>query len=189
MKIDTNSIQGYAGMTAEQKIAALEAFEYDDNSAKVQQLTNAVSKANSEAADWKRKHNALLDDDAKKKQEEADERQRLIDRNTELEKQIAITTYTNSYLELGYDKELAKSTAEALQAGDMNKVFENSQKHKKALEEKIKADLMKATPRPEGNVGGKKDDNSPGLEIARKIGKEKAEANKASADILKNYLK
>ena len=188
MKIDTATIQGYDTMTAEQKIAALEAFEYDDNSAKVQQLTNAVSKANSEAADWKRKHNALLDDDAKKKQDADDERQRIIDRNAELEKQLAVITYTNSYLEMGYDKDLAKSSAEALQAGDMTTVFKNGETHRKALEEKIKAELMKSTHKPSGSIGGEEKE-SPGLEYARQIGKRKAEADKASQDVLKNYMK
>ena len=32
-KIDTNLIEGYADMTPEQKLAALEAFEYEDNAA------------------------------------------------------------------------------------------------------------------------------------------------------------
>ena len=49
-KIDTTKIEGYAGMTAERKLAALEAFELpDNNSAELERLKNAVSKANSEA--------------------------------------------------------------------------------------------------------------------------------------------
>ena len=43
MKIDTGSIEGYAEMTAEQKLAALEAFEYEDNSSELERLKNAVS--------------------------------------------------------------------------------------------------------------------------------------------------
>lgn len=56
-KIDTSKIEGYANMTPEQKLAALEGFEYEDNSAELEKQKNALSKANSEAAEWKRKHN------------------------------------------------------------------------------------------------------------------------------------
>ena len=69
-KIDTSKINGYAEMTAEQKLAALEAFEYEDGLSEVERLRNAISKANSDAAEWKRKHNALLSDDEKRKAEE-----------------------------------------------------------------------------------------------------------------------
>ena len=48
MKIDTTTIEGYADMTAEQKLAALEAFEYEDNSAEIEKLKKNLSKANSE---------------------------------------------------------------------------------------------------------------------------------------------
>ena len=70
-KIDTSKIEGYAEMTPEQKLAALEGFEYEDNSAELEKQKNALSKANSEAAEWKRKHNALLSEEEKKKQDEA----------------------------------------------------------------------------------------------------------------------
>ena len=71
-KIDTSKIEGYANMTPEQKLAALEGFEYEDNSAELEKQKNALSKANSEAAEWKRKHNALLSEEEKKKQQDAD---------------------------------------------------------------------------------------------------------------------
>ena len=69
-KIDTSKITGYAEMSAEDKLKALEAFEYEDNAAELEKQKAAVSKANSEAAEWKRKHNALLGEDEKKKQEQ-----------------------------------------------------------------------------------------------------------------------
>ena len=53
-KIDTSKIEGYADMSAEDKLKALEAFEYEDNAAELERQKNALSKANSEAAEWKR---------------------------------------------------------------------------------------------------------------------------------------
>lgn len=191
MKIDTTTIEGYADMTAEQKLAALEAFEYEDNSAEIERLKNANSKANSEAAEWKRKHNALLDEDGKKKlaEEEAKaaDAQRYADlesKYNEILKKSTIAEYKAKYLAQGYDEALADDTAKALESGNMTKVFENAEKFKKALEAKIKADLMDNTPKPNGGAGG---NGNPVVEQAKNIGKAKAEANKASADVLKHY--
>lgn len=191
MKIDTTTIEGYADMTADQKLAALEAFEYEDNSAEIERLKNANSKANSEAAEWKRKHNALLDEDGKKKlaEEEAKaaDAQKYADLETkynEILKKSTISEYKAKYLSLGYDESLAGDTAKALESGDMSKVFENAEKYKTALEAKIKADLMDNTPKPNGGAGG---NVNPVVEQAKNIGKAKAEANKASADVLKHY--
>lgn len=191
MKIDTTTIAGYAEMTDEQKLAALEAFEYEDNSAELERMKNAVSKANSEAADWKKKHNALLDEDGKKKAAEDEAReaeaQKYADleaKYNELEKKSTIAEYKANYLAQGYDEALAKDTAEALANGDMAKVFANAEKFKIALEAKIKADLMDGTPKPSGGSGSKV---NPVVEQAKAIGKAKADANKASADVLKHY--
>ena len=54
MKIDTTKIEGYEGMTAEEKLAALEGFEYDDNAQELERVRNQLSKANAEAAKNKR---------------------------------------------------------------------------------------------------------------------------------------
>ena len=62
-KIDTSKIEGYAEMTPEQKLAALEGFEYEDNSAELETQQNALSKANSEAEDPAK---ALADRDSAK---------------------------------------------------------------------------------------------------------------------------
>ena len=68
----TDRIAGYAEMSAEDKLKALEALEEADSSAELERMKNAVSKANSEAAAWKKKHNELLTEDERKKQEDAD---------------------------------------------------------------------------------------------------------------------
>ena len=193
MKIDTTTIEGYADMTAEQKLAALEAFEYEDNSAEIERLKNANSKANSEAAEWKRKHNALLDEDGKKKLAEEEAKAAdakkyadLEEKYNEILKKSTIAEYKAKYLAQGYDETLAKETAEALESGNVEKVFENAEKFKKALEAKIKADLMDNTPKPNGGAGG---NVNPYVEQAKEIGKAKAEANKATADVMSYYIK
>lgn len=157
----------------------------------IEKLKKNLSKANSENADWKRKYNAFLDEDGKKKlaEEEAKaaDAQRYADleaKYNEILKKSTISEYKAKYLAQGYDEPLAEDTAKALESGDMAKVFENAEKFKKALEAKIKADLMDNTPKPNGGAGG---NVNPVVEQAKNIGKAKAEANKASADVLKHY--
>lgn len=194
MKIDTSTIAGYSEMTVEQKLAALEAFEYDDHAGELEKLKNANSKANSEAAEWKRKHNALLSDEDKKKQEAEDtlaELQKQLEtansKVAEMEKKSIIADYTAKYLALGYDEELAKDTAVAMQAGEMDKVFANGEKHKAALEAKIKQDLMNGDPKP-GGAGGS-DGKDSAVEFAKSLAKANHGNDKSYNDIMSHYTK
>lgn len=193
MKIDTSTIQGYSEMTAEQKLAALESFEYEDYSTELEKAKTNLSKANSEAAEWKRKHNALLDEDGRKKLAEDEAKAADAAKYAELEskyndvvKRMTISEYKANYLAQGYDDKLAADTAEALADGKMEKVFANAETFKKALEAKIKSELMDNTPKPNGGSGDKP---NPYVEQAKNIGKTKAEADKKAAEILSQYIK
>lgn len=66
MKIDTSTIQGYAEMTPEQKIAYFEGYEFNDNSTELAKLQEAIKKSNAENAEYKRKEQARMTDDEKK---------------------------------------------------------------------------------------------------------------------------
>lgn len=154
-KIDVTRIEGYDKMTPEQKLAALEAFEYDDNSGELERMRNTVSKANSEAAEWKRKHNALLDDDEKKRQEDAEKLETALQELEQLRTEKKISEFKAQYLSMGYEEKLAADTAKALAEGNMEKVFANSAKHQAELEKRVKADVLKSTPKPQNEDGGK----------------------------------
>jgi hypothetical protein len=154
MKIDVTKIEGYEKMSPEEKLAALEAFEYDDNASELERYKNAVSKANSEAAEWKKKHNALLDADSQAKQEQEEELANLRKEVEDMRKDKAVSTYKAKFLGLGYDETLADETATALAEGDMEKVFANQKKHLDTHEKTIKSDLLKKTPTPPAGDGG-----------------------------------
>ncbi len=154
-KIDTSKIEGYASMSAEDKVKALEAMEYEDNAAEVERLKNANSKANSEAAEWKRKHNALLSDEEKRKQDDAEALAAIIKERDELKKEKTVSEYKAQYLAQGYSEKLAAETAQALADGDTAKVFANQQKFLDEYAKTIKADALKKTPRPTPGSGDK----------------------------------
>ena len=153
-KIDVTKIEGYENMTPEEKLAALEAFEYEDNASELERYKNAASKANSEASEWKKKHNALLTAEDKEKQEKDEELSNLRTEIAELKKKDAVSTYKAKFLGLGYEETLAEDTANALAEGDMDKVFANQKKHNESREKTIKADLLKKTPTPPAGGGG-----------------------------------
>ena len=147
-KIDTTRIEGYESMTAEQKVAALEAIEFADNTEELERYKKAASKANSEAADWKKKHNALLSDEERNKQQNAEEINTLRDRVAELEKEKLISAHKARFLALGYDEQLAAETADAMANGDTDKVFEAQRKFLEHHDKAYKSTLLGQTPTP-----------------------------------------
>lgn len=162
-KIDTSKIEGYAEMTPEQKLAALEGYEYEDHSEELERQRAAVTKANGEAAEWKRKHTALLSEDEKKKQEDADKLASMEKELAELRKGKVVSDYKAKFVAQGYSEELADETAKALAEGDMTKVFANQQKFLTDYAKGVKAEALKGTPKPP--AGG----SSTGVDFAKKI--------------------
>lgn len=153
-KIDITKIKGYDTMSPEEKLAALEAYEYEDNSAELEKYKNAASKANSEAAEWRKKHNALLSEEEQKKQAADEELVALREKVAAMEKEKIVTEHKAQYLALGYSEDLADSTAKALADGDTDKIFANQKKFLETHDKTLKADMLKDTPTPPAGDGG-----------------------------------
>lgn len=169
-KIDTSKIEGYAEMTPEQKLAALEGYEYEDHSEELERQKAAVSKANGEAAEWKRKHTALLSEDEKKKQEDADKLASMEKELAELRKGKVVSDYKAKFVAQGYSEELADETAKALADGDMTKVFANQQKFLADYAKGVKAEALKGTPKPPAGGSSTDVDFAKKIEEAQKSG-------------------
>ena len=152
-KIDVSKIQGYAEMSAEEKLKALEDYEYDDGASEIERYKNATSKANSEAAEWKKKHNALLSEDEKTKQEKADYIAKLEKENAELLEERDVAKYKTELLATGYSDELATETAKALFSGDVSTVLKNQAKFVVAQKKAVIAEAVKGTPEPPSGNG------------------------------------
>lgn len=145
------------GLTIEEVEAAIKDVSFPaDNSLEIEKLKNALSKANSEAADNKRKLRETLSEAEQKEQAEAERVAKLEADYTKLLHETNVAKHKGSYLALGYDETLAEETAEAMINGDFAKVLANQQKHQSNLEKKIKADVLKDTPRPAGGSGVEK---------------------------------
>ena len=153
-KIDTTKIENYANMTAEEKLAALEAFEYEYDNSDAERLKAAVSKANSEAAEWKRKHNALLSDEQRKEAERLEAEADMKAENEALHKKLTIIENKAKFLGLGYDEKLAAETAKALADGDMEKVFANQSVHIENIKKAERAAALASDPKPPAGGSG-----------------------------------
>lgn len=137
------------GMTVEEIEAALEPITLpEDNSAEVERLKTALSKSNSEAADYKKQLRDKLTDDEATKQKEQEEREELQSKYDQLLHKSLVSDYKAEYLAAGYEEKLAADTAEAMANGDTAKVFANQKKHLEAVEKKARAEALKDTPKP-----------------------------------------
>jgi hypothetical protein len=137
------------GMTLEEIEAALADVELpEDQTAEVERLKAALSKSNSENAEWKKKHREALSEEERKAQETADLIKQLQEENATLTRDSNISKHKARFLGMGYEESLANDAAVAMTDGDMEKVFSYQQKHQEALEKKIRADALKGTPKP-----------------------------------------
>lgn len=182
--IDTAKIEGFADMTAEQKLDVILKMDFPDMS---QYVSKSVfdSKA-SEAAKLSKQLKERMTEDEQKKAEEAEQLANLKSELEQLRKDKTVSDWTARYIGMGYDKALAKATAEAMASGDMDTVFANGEKHREELEKQIRQDILKKTPKPDGSGGHTA---SAGEEQAKRLGREKASSAKTASETLEHYLK
>ena len=128
-KIDISKIDGYADMTPEQKIAALEAFETEDPDYSGYVKKDIFDKTASELAAKKKELNEKLTEDEQKKQKEQEEREELQSKYDKLLRESEVSRFKAKLLGMGYEEKLADATAEAMADGDTEKVFANQKKH------------------------------------------------------------
>lgn len=139
------------GMTVEEIETALESIELPaDNSAEIERLKTALSKSNSEAADYKKQLREKMSADEVKAKEDAESREKLQNDYDELLKKVTISENKAQLLAIGYDDALAAETAEAMANGDLSKVFINQKKHIEAVEKRVRSELTKKTPKADG---------------------------------------
>lgn len=157
MKIDVAQITDYDSLSLEEKVAALENFEYDDHSEAVETIgkyKDATDKATKEAAEYKKQLKALQDQQKSGNSKADDTIAQLQKQVAELTRQNTIASYTAQFTALGYDAELAEATAIATADGDVATVFENQRKFLEQHDKDTKANILKQTPKPgQGGTG------------------------------------
>ena len=179
------------GMTAEELVAAIE--KAPDPTTEVEKLRNAVTKANSEAAEYKKQLKAKRTDDENAAQEQADKLAELQKQNEEYAKTVAalkkektIATYKAEFVKQGYEAELADKAANALADNDTAKLFKYQSEFMSAHDTSFKASLLKDMPTPPG-ADGKGGSDSEGVAFAKSLAQQNAATSKASSDAMSAF--
>lgn len=147
-----------------------EILEHKSNE-KITHYKDLISKANAEAADYKRKWKATLSEQEAATQEKNDEFEALKKKCADLEKAQALAENTAKYLDLGYPKELAEQSATALISGDLDTLM-NTQKSYIEMVRKTAVDkALDNTIKPQGSFVQKPVDYSEKIEAAMKAGR------------------
>lgn len=148
-----HNIENYENLSIEEKLAALEAYEPD--------MSGYISKATfdktaSELAAAKKSLKEKMTQDEQAAAQQAEAFAAMQAELEELKADKAISEYTAQFLGIGYDEALAKSTATALQKGDMATMFANHARFVAGREKTLKAELLKNTPAPPAGEGNNK---------------------------------
>lgn len=142
------------GMTVEEIETALKDIDLPiDNSAEIDRLKTALSKSNTEAADYKKQLREKMSAEEIKAKEDAEKWDEIVKERDALRKERDISNNKSRFLALGYDDALATEAAEAMVNGDTDKVFAAQKKHLDSAEKKIREDVLKDTPKPTGGSG------------------------------------
>ena len=135
-KIDTSKIENYAEMTAEEKLAALEAYEFEtpkDDQTEISKLKAALSKANSDAADWKRQFREKQTEQERAEAERAEKDKERDDLLKAFQEKERISSYTAKLMTAGVSAEAAAVMAKSLPDGVDDAYFDT---YKSFMEQK-----------------------------------------------------
>jgi hypothetical protein len=161
------------GMTEEEISTALQtAGAGQSNTAELDKLKAQLSKANSEAADYKKQLRGKQTADEAAAAEQKAAMDKLTQENADLKRSFALSDKKAKLIAMGYDEKLADSTAVAMVDGDMDTVMANQAKFNESREKAIQAELMKKTPRPAAGSEG-----TGGMDYAKKIEEAQASGN------------
>ena len=168
------------GMSVEDIEKALESIEMpNDGSAEIERLKNALSKSNSEAADYKKQLREKMSAEEQKAKDDADKFNDLQSKYDALLRESDISKNKARLLALGYEDALATEVAEAMVEGDTDKVFAAQKKHLDSVGKKIREEVLKDTPKPTGGSGS----NTVTIETLRKMSpQERYEFSKSHPD-------
>lgn len=152
----TTSIEGYENMTAEEKLAALEALEMAEPDYTGWVKKDVADKYASEAAGYKRQLKEKMSQEEQASAQREEEWNAMKTEIETLRQEKAVTDMTKRWMGVGYSEELATVTAKAMAEGDMDTVFKNHAKFLTDREKTLKAELLKSTPTPPAGDGEKK---------------------------------
>lgn len=159
-RIDTSTIDGYADMSAEEKLAALEAYEYQDGSEELSKYKSATTRANGEAAEYRRQlkeARARLEEAEAKADEGRGETEREVEKLKEqlaaMQHEKTVADYTARLASSGFDADASATAAKALADGDADAFFAQLAAFVEAHDKALRAEMAQHSIAPKtGNT-------------------------------------
>lgn len=167
------------GMTADEISEALETKKVGNNESEITRLKNALNKANSEAAEYKKQIRQNQSEEDRKAAEQKEEYEKIMKENADLKRSMNISAQKAKLIGLGYEEKLAEETATAMIDGDVEKIVFNQGIFLEEVKKNQTVTQMKNTPRPA--AGGSDGDNGEAMNYDDLISKAQAEGNWANA--------
>ena len=151
MKIDVTKIEGYENMSTEEKLKALENLELEDS--KDDKWKAAVDKATSEAAKYKKELRELQSEEQRKEAERKEKEEKTEAQLQELLREKTKAEHKSNFLRVGYNEDMAESSANAIVDGDFKTLFANLGSFIEERDKKLKSELLDKTQRPKTSPG------------------------------------
>lgn len=149
------SIEGYADMTPEQKLAAIEALETSAPDYTGYVKKDVLDAKAKEAAELSRKLKEKMTEEEQKEAERIAAEKALQEELETLRKEKTVSTLRAEYVSLGYDAESATKAAQAKVDGDSQTELEIMKAFLEAQKQAVIKQALEGTPRPPaGNPDG-----------------------------------
>lgn len=195
--ISTESIEGFEGMTPEEKVEALLKLDIPEEVDLSGYVKKSVFDAKAaEASDLSKKLKGKLSEDEQRKAAEEEAKQQEAQKFADLEskyqellKQSTLKEHTISLNGLGFDDKLAADTAVAIVDGDAAKLFKNMKTFLEGFRKSVEKELMDRTPGIKGNGGKASEEADKAVEIAMGLVGSKKETGTGFDNVLKQYAR
>lgn len=114
----------------------------DTKDKEIAKLKALLSKANSEAASYKKQMREKMSEEEKSKADAEAEREEMMKKLAAFERDAKISNFTSALMTSGIDGDLSKTMANALVDGDMDTVFANLKAHTESIKKSAVASAM-----------------------------------------------
>lgn len=152
MKIDITKITGYAEMTPEEKVKALEELEFAEPTAadpdEIKKYKKLIDDATAEAASFKKKYQASLSDAERKEMERAEKEKKLAEELQAYKDKERVSNYTAQFMGAGYDEATAKRLAVSLPDGMSEDFFAAQKEYIAAVKQQVAIQNINSVPKP-----------------------------------------
>ena len=133
--------------SVEELQAQLAALQNELDSVK-QKSSQAITKANSESSEWKKRYRETLDEATRKEQERTEREETIARELAEYKAKDRISTYTTKLVEAGYDLDTAKAMAADLPEGVADSFFSSQKDFLEKHTQTVKSQMLNSQPGP-----------------------------------------